>query len=198
MKMFAAADDLAHAASDVPILLSALGPKGDAIARSLELDGLMSFGAAVPGMVDFDWSVLQVGGTVLDVNEDLDCERVRAAAGGAWAINYHAAHDFQGGLEAVRTMPGGDAWAEVIQKVPEEHRHFSIHDGHLMRLNEADQAAWRQGGSSIITDVTFTGDPGRLRALVDEYAERGVTELAVMTSGPDIPRELENYINALA
>jgi 5,10-methylenetetrahydromethanopterin reductase len=198
MKMFAAADDLAHAASDVPILLSALGPKGEAIARSLELDGLMSFGAAVPGMVDFDWSVLQVGGTVVDDNEELDSEHVRSAAGAAWAINYHAAHDFQGGLEAVRTMPGGNAWADVIQKTPEDDRHFSIHDGHLMYLNEADQAAWGQGGSSIITDVTFTGDPGRLRALVDDYAGQGVTELAVMTSGPDIPRELERYINALA
>jgi len=197
IKMFDAADDLAHAASDVPILLSALGPKGEAIARSLQLDGLMSFGAAVPGMVDFDWSVLQVGGTVLDGNEDLDCEHVRSAAGAAWAINYHAAHDFQGGLEAVRTMPGGDAWADVIQRTPEEDRHFCIHDGHLMHLNEADQAAWSQGGSSIITDVTFTGDAGRLRALVDDYAEQGVTELAVMTSGPDIPRELGAYINAL-
>jgi 5,10-methylenetetrahydromethanopterin reductase len=149
-------------------------------------------------MVNFDWSVLQVGGTVLDGNEDLDCEHVRSAAGAAWAINYHAAHDFQGGLEAVRTMPGGNAWADVIQKTPEDDRHFSIHDGHLMYLNEADQAAWGQGGSSIITDVTFTGDPGRLRALVDDYAEQGVTELALMTSGPDIPRELERYINALA
>jgi 5,10-methylenetetrahydromethanopterin reductase len=197
MKMFDAADDLAHAASDVPILLSALGPKGEAIARSLQLDGLMSFGAVVPGMVNFDWSVLQVGGTVLDGNEDLDCERVRSTAGAAWAINYHAAHDFQGGLEAVRTMPGGNAWADVIQKTPEGDRHFCIHDGHLMHLNEADQAAWEQGGSSIITDVTFTGDAGRLRALVDDYAEQGVTELAVMTSGPDIPRELGAYINAL-
>jgi 5,10-methylenetetrahydromethanopterin reductase len=141
--------------------------------------------------------VLQVGGTVLDDNEDLDSEHVRSAAGAAWAINYHAAHDFQGGLEAVRTMPGGNAWADVIQKTPEDDRHFCIHDGHLMHLNEADQAAWEQGGSSIVTDVTFTGDAGRLRALVDDYAEQGVTELAVMTSGPDIPRELGAYINAL-
>jgi hypothetical protein len=46
--------------------------------------------------------------------------------------------------------------------------------------------------------VTFTGDARRLRARVDDYAEQGVTELAVITSGPDIPRELEGYINALA
>jgi hypothetical protein len=67
-----------------------------------------------------------------------------------------------------------------------------------MHLNEADQAAWRQGGSSIITDVTFTGKAGRLRELVGDYAEQGVPELAVMTSGPDIPRELERYATALA
>jgi 5,10-methylenetetrahydromethanopterin reductase len=105
---------------------------------------------------------------------------------------------FRGGLEAVRTMPGGHAWAEVIQKTPEVDRHFAIHDGHLMHLNEADQAAWGQGGSSIITDVTFTGGAGRLRGVVEAYAEQGVTELAVMTSGPDIPGELERYVNALA
>lgn len=164
----------------------------------MELDGLMSFGAAVPGMADFDWSVRQVGGTVVDNNEDLDSEHVRSATGAAWAINYHAAHDFRGGLEAVRTMPGGNAWADVIQKTPEGDRHFSIHDGHLMHLNEADQAAWGQGGASIITDVTLTGGAGQLRGLVDDCAEQGVTELAVMTSGPDIPGELERCINALA
>jgi hypothetical protein len=34
--------------------------------------------------------------------------------------------------------------------------------------------------------------------MLDDYTAQGVTELAVMTSGPDIPTELENYINALA
>ena len=198
MRMFNAADDLAHAAADVPILLSALGPKGEAVARSLELDGLMSFGTVVPGMGAFDWSVLQVGGTVLADNEDLDSDRVRSAAGGAWAINYHAVHDFQGGLDAVRAaLPGGNAWADVIEKTPEEDRHFAIHDGHLMYLNEADHAAWAAGGSAIVTDLTFTGDAGRLRAVVDDYAEQGVTELAIMTSGTDIPGELEAYVNVL-
>lgn len=197
MRMFNAADDLAHAAADVPILLSAMGPKGEAIARSLELDGLMSFGTAVPGMGGFDWSVLMVGGTVLADDEDLDSDHVRSAAGGAWAINYHAVHDFQGGLDAVRRLPGGNAWADVIQKTPEEDRHFAIHDGHLMYLNEADHAAWADGGSAIIRDVTFSGDVGRLRAVVDDYAAQGVTELAIMTSGTDIPGELEAYINAL-
>jgi 5,10-methylenetetrahydromethanopterin reductase len=198
MRMFDAPNDLAHAASDVPILLSAMGPKGLEIARSLDLDGLMSFGNAVPGMADFDWSVLQVGGTVLADGENLGSQHVRSAAGGAWAINYHAVHDFQGGLDAVRAaLPGGNAWADVIEKTPEEDRHFAIHDGHLMHLNEADHAAWDAGGSVIIKDVTFTGDAGGLRAQVENLAQQGVTELGIMTSGTDIPRELEAYINAL-
>jgi len=199
MRMFDAPDDLAHAASDVPILLSAMGPKGLEIARSLDLDGLMSFGNAGPGMADFDWSVVQVGGTVLADGEDLGSQHVRSAAGGAWAINYHAVHDFQGGLDAVRAaLPGGNAWADVIQKTPEEDRHFAIHDGHLMHLNEADHAAWDAGGSVIITDVTFTGDAGALRAQVENLAQQGVTELGIMTSGADIPRELEAYAKALS
>ncbi|MGY0390628.1 LLM class flavin-dependent oxidoreductase [Nocardioides sp. WG-D5] len=198
MKMFPCPDDLAHAASTVPILLSAMGPKGEEIARSLDVDGLMSFGSAVPGMASFDWSVLQVGGTVLEANEDTGCERVRAAAGPAWAINYHAVHDFQGGLDAVRTMPGGDAWADVIQKFPEADRHFAIHEGHLMHLNEADSAAWANGGSAIVTSVSFTGDAGALRAQVENLSHQGVTELGIMTSGTDIPHELEAYIKALA
>lgn len=199
MRMFDAPDNLAQAASDVPILLSAMGPKGLEIARSLDLDGLMSFGNAVPGMADFDWSVLQVGGTVLADGEDLGSEHVRSAAGGAWAINYHAVHDFQGGLDAVRqALPGGEAWADVIEKTPEEDRHFAIHDGHLMHLNEADHAAWEAGGSAIVTAVTFTGDAGALRAQVESLAEQGVTELGIMTSGTDIPSELEAYIKALS
>src|SRR5579863_1007308 len=199
MRMFDAPDGLAHAASNVPILLSAMGPKGLEIARSLDLDGLMSFGNAVPGMADFDWSVLQVGGTVLADGEDPGSERVRSAAGGAWAINYHAVHDFQGGLDAVRAaLPGGNAWADVIEKTPEEYRHFAIHEGHLMHLNEADHAAWNAGGSVIITDVTFTGEAGALRAQVENLAQQGVTELGIMTSGADIPRELETYAKALS
>jgi 5,10-methylenetetrahydromethanopterin reductase len=199
MRMFDAPDGLAHAASNVPILLSAMGPKGLEIARSLDLDGLMSFGNAVPGMADFDWSVLQVGGTVLADGEDLGSQRVRSAAGGAWAINYHAVHDFQGGLDAVRAaLPGGNAWADVIEKTPDEDRHFAIHEGHLMHLNEADHAAWDAGGSVIMTDVTFTGDAGALRAQVENLAQQGVTELGIMTSGADIPRELEAYAKALS
>lgn len=197
MRMFNSEDKLAHAAADVPILLSAMGPKGDAVARSLEVDGLMAFAGAVPGMSEFPWSVLQVGGTVLDAGEDVDTERVQLAAGGAWAIMYHAAHDFQGGLDAVRAFPGGDAWADVIEQTPEETRHFAIHDGHLMYLNEADKVAWAAGGHALVPELTFTGDRERLRDQVQAFADQGVSELAILTSGPDIERELSAFADVV-
>jgi hypothetical protein len=85
----------------------------------------------------------------------------------------------------------------VIDRSPEDRRHFDIHKGHLMYLNEADCAAWAAGGSQIVADVTFSGDQGRLRALMDEYINQGVSELAVMTAGPDIPGELKAFAQAL-
>ncbi|MBC2637926.1 MULTISPECIES: LLM class flavin-dependent oxidoreductase [unclassified Rhodococcus (in: high G+C Gram-positive bacteria)] len=197
IQMFNSADRLADAARDVPILLSAMGPKGETIAKSLEVDGLMSFGSTVPAMKDFAWSVIQVGGTVLEEGEDADSDRVKATAGPAWAISYHAAHDFQGGFAAVETMPGGKEWSEVIARTPEVERHLAIHDGHLMYLNEADDAAWKGGGKALLPDLTFSGDAGRLRDLIASYAEEGVTEVAILTSGPDIPHELETYWKAL-
>lgn len=196
-KMFPAPDDLAHAASAVPILISAMGPKGEQVARDLGVDGLMSFGAPVTGMTGFDWSVLHVGGTVLRDGEDPGSERVSETAGPAWAINYHAAHDFQGGLDTVRTIPGGDAWADVIQQTSPADRHFAIHEGHLMHLNQADRAAWAAGGSAIVTAMSFTGDRGALRAQVEDLAGHGVTEIGIMPAGSDIPGELEAFVRAL-
>jgi hypothetical protein len=46
--------------------------------------------------------------------------------------------------------------------------------------------------------VTFTGDAGALRAQVENLAQQGVTELGIMTSGTDIPGELEAYAKALS
>ena len=52
---------------DVPILLSALGPKGQALAHQVA-DGIMTVGFGLGG---FDWSAQLVAGTVLDPGESL-------------------------------------------------------------------------------------------------------------------------------
>jgi 5,10-methylenetetrahydromethanopterin reductase len=197
IKMFNSDDRLGDAATQVPILLSAMGPKGEAVANRLELDGVISFGSVVPAMKTFDWSVLLIGGTVLRQGEATDTPRVKQAAGPSWAIMYHAAHDFQGGLSAVQEIPGGPEWASEVEKTPPALRHFAIHDGHLMFLNSADEAAWAAGGHAMLKDVTFSGNASRLQEMVAAYADQGVTELGIMTSGKDIPGELEAYRTAL-
>jgi 5,10-methylenetetrahydromethanopterin reductase len=105
--------------------------------------------------------------------------------------------DFMGGLDAVRTMPGGEAWAAQIEKTPESERHFAVHDGHLMYLNEADEAAWDAGGHAILKDVTLTGTPEEIRQRVAAYAEQGVTELGFQPYGAHIERELEKFMEAV-
>jgi 5,10-methylenetetrahydromethanopterin reductase len=109
MKMFNSPDHLDRAAADVPILISALGPKGVQVTKDLDVDGIMAFGQVTAGMQDFDWGSLFVGGTVLEANESIDADRIKEAAGPAWAVTYHVGMDFMGGLDAVRTMPGGQA-----------------------------------------------------------------------------------------
>jgi 5,10-methylenetetrahydromethanopterin reductase len=148
-------------------------------------------------MKDFDWGALFIGGTVLEGNESIDADRVKEAAGPAWSVAYHISMDFMGGLDAVRTMPGGEAWAAQIEKTPESERHFAVHDGHLMYLNEADEAAWDAGGHAILKDVTLTGTPEEIRQRVAAYAEQGVTELGFQPYGAHIERELEKFMEAV-
>ena len=150
VKMFDSPDHLDRAAADVPILISALGPKGEQVTKDLDVDGIMSFGQVPAAMKDFTWSSLFIGGTVLEGDEPIEADRVKEAAGPAWAVAYHIGMEFMGGLDAVRTMPGGEAWAAQVEKAPEAERHFAVHDGHLMYLNEADEAAWDAGGHAML------------------------------------------------
>jgi len=115
------------------------------VTKDLDVDGIMAFGQVPASMQDFDWGSLFVGGTVLEGNESIDADRIEAA-GPAWAVTYHVGMDLMGGLDAVRTMPGGEACAAQIEKTPGAERHFAVHDGHLMYLNHADEAAWDAGG----------------------------------------------------
>src|SRR4051794_2269752 len=65
---------------DVPVLVGAIGPKGNTIARELG-DGLFVT-AGVPEFArDHEWVAFHTLGTVLADDEDLTSERVRAAAG---------------------------------------------------------------------------------------------------------------------
>jgi 5,10-methylenetetrahydromethanopterin reductase len=178
---------------DVPILISALGPKGLAVATELA-DGLFTVNGQTRFASRFDWTALGVHGTVLADGESHDSARVQAAAGPGNALAYHAAYEFGGD---VTTLPGGDVWLDTIKQTPFAERHLAVHDQHLVGLNHADTAAWAAGSWNAITQTTLTGTAHDIGRRVRDIAAQGVTEIIYQPTGPDIPGELKTFYSAV-
>ncbi len=70
---------------EVPIILSAVGPKGQAIARTIS-DGLMGF---AEDDTSFSPYVRMISGTVLEPGESAHSRRVTDAVGPWWTVGYH-------------------------------------------------------------------------------------------------------------
>jgi hypothetical protein len=145
-------------------------------------------------MRGYSWVPYLAWGAVLDEGEALDSEHARAAGGPGWALAYHGAYEF-GGPDAVRELPGGAGWMDVVDKTPLERRHLAVHAGHCVALNEADQAAWNAGGHAILQDVTISGTRDQVRRRLDDLASRGVTEIVFQPCGPDTRAELERFLD---
>ena len=179
---------------DVPVLVGALGPKGHEVARELG-DGLYVTLQLPEFMSEYSWVPYLAWGTVLDEGEASDSDHARVAGGPGWALAYHGAYEF-GGPDAVRTLPGGEEWMDVVEKAPGEQRHLAVHTGHCVHLNEADRAAWDAGGHAMLQDVTISGTRDRVRRRLDELASHGVTEIVFQPCGPDTGAELEKFLEA--
>jgi 5,10-methylenetetrahydromethanopterin reductase len=177
---------------DIPVLISALGPKGLAVATELA-DGLFSVNGETASAREFTWSTLGIHGTVLSADEDLDSPRLRATAGPGNALAYHATYEFGGDVTA---LPGGRSWLDHIEAIPYEQRHLAVHDRHLTELNAADRAAWAAGAWQAIPATTVTGTAGEIAERLSHYGAQGVTEIIYQPTGPDIPAELEAFITA--
>jgi 5,10-methylenetetrahydromethanopterin reductase len=176
----------------IPILISALGPKGLAVTKELA-DGLFTVNGETDSAAQFSWAALGVHGTVLADGEPLDSDRVRAAAGPGNALAYHATHEFGGDVTA---LPAGDVWLEAIHQTPPRERHFAIYDQHLVDLNDADAAAWKAGSWKAIPQTTLTGTADEVAGRLAEIARQGITEVIYQPTGPDIAGELESFIAA--
>jgi len=177
---------------ELPIFIAALGPKGDAVARRLG-DGLYLIGVVPPFAKEHETVAMLCQGTVLDPDEDVHSERVRAAAGPGTMASYHYLFPSR---EAISQLPGGEAWLAAIDRHPEDERHLAASEQTFVGLNEADQAAWDAGAANIVEHLTVTGSPSRVKERIGELAEQGVTEIVYQPAGPDIPRELERFFSA--
>jgi len=125
---------------DLPMLISALGPKGVAITREIA-DGLFTVSNQTDHAHEFSWATLGIHGTVLDNHEPLDSPRVQAAVGAGHALAYHTTYEFGGD---VTQLPGGQVWLDVITAVPERERHLAVHDQHLVGLNRGSRLGCRK------------------------------------------------------
>jgi 5,10-methylenetetrahydromethanopterin reductase len=177
---------------EVPILISALGPKGINVAIE-HADGLFTVNGETRYAPQFAWAALGVHGTVLADGEPLDSPRVQAAAGPGNALAYHAAYEFGGDVTA---LPAGDVWLDTINQTPPQERHLAVHDQHLVGLNDADTAAWAAGSWNAITQTTLTGTADQIGRHVTELAGQGITEIIYQPTGPDIVGELEAFHTA--
>ena len=170
---------------EVPILIGADGPKGLAVAAAVG-DGVIS-ARPLEAAAGLPWKAVMQWGTVLDPGEDLTSARVLAAAAPGAVIAYHAAYALRG-ADAVRRLPGGERWLEVVEAAPEATRHLTVHEGHAVESNDADRriaedsrALWSRG---------LTGDTEQVRRRADKLRDRGVDELVYQPAGPDLAREL--------
>ena len=179
---------------DVPILIAALGPKGDAVAKQLG-DGLYVTLQLPEFAAEYSQVCYLVWGTVLDDGEPVDSDHARLTAGPGWALAYHGAYEF-GGPPAVSQLPGGAEWLHVIDQSPATQRHLAVHSGHCVHLSEADRAAWNAGGHAMLKDVTLSGTRDEIRQRLDQAAAHGVTEIVFQPCGPDPRTELERFLDA--
>ena len=170
----------------VPILVSAMGPKGLEIAARIG-DGVFSVSAPQTG---FDWSAVLIYGTVLDEGEDPGSDRAIAAAGPGASVLYHAL--WEQGLAEM--LPGGEEWRTRIEAFPEAERHIRVHERHLVGINDWDRDVVT---GETVAALTVTGTAAELPARIEALAEQGATEVVFHPGGDDLADELRRFAAAV-
>jgi 5,10-methylenetetrahydromethanopterin reductase len=117
------------------------------------------------------------------------------AGGPGLVVALHGTYEW-GGAAAVDGFPGGQTWREAIESVPAGERHRAVHEGHLVALNDRDRLAIAEL-APLMTSFGVSGTAPAVREKVAALAASGVTEVAYQPSGPDIPRELRAFIDAV-
>jgi len=172
---------------DVPFVIGAAGPKGQAVAREVAAGVIVAGGSPEVGL---DWQASLTTGTVLREGEDMSNPRVFEAAGHAAAVGYH--FFAENGL-SVDALPGGPEWLKAYDGVPADERHLAMHDLHLVGVNEIDKPFITP---EVMTMLGVAWTPEELRSKLAAMAATGFTEVVYQPAGSDIERELATYIEA--
>ncbi len=176
-----------------PLWLAPSGPKGFAVAREIA-DGVLVTGPPEGSAERWGGCALLTFGTVVRPGEDHTSPRLIEAAAPAYVGAYHAMWEWA--PAALDGMPGGTRWAAAVrQERPEGQRHLAVHEGHLSFVTERDRPLVDAAGPAILTSG-WTGDAHAIAARFDEVGAAGVTEIAYVPAGPDIPGELEAFAAA--
>jgi 5,10-methylenetetrahydromethanopterin reductase len=179
---------------DVPLLLSALGPKGKEIAREIA-DGVITIGAADGPLEGMGWVVQMVNGTVLDEGEDISTPRVKEALGPWGVLAYHGI--WQAAGDAVDSLPLGAEWRAAIEtERPEGERHLAVHEGHATHVTDRDRAAVDAAGD-LLGGFGWVGTVDDVRARAESAFAAGATELLYTPAGPDVAREMRAFASAV-
>ena len=175
---------------EVPLVLSAFGPKGMAVARELDA-GIMSMFPPPDGITE---RIQLVAGTVLDEGETVADRRVAEAVGPWYVVTHHALH--QSAPETADALPGGAEWRAGIEATrPAGDRHLAVWEGHVTHLVDRDATIVDAAGEQIV-GMSWVGSADEIRDRVDEAATGGVTEIAYAPAGPDVEREIRSFAAA--
>ncbi|MGH3208611.1 MAG: LLM class flavin-dependent oxidoreductase [Trebonia sp.] len=179
--------------ADIAVLIAADGPRGRAVAASLG-DGVLTARVPRDQAGAGARQVLLTFGSVLNDGEDPAGPRAVAAAGPAVAAVYHAIYESKGAA-GVDKLPGGREWREAVEAVEVPRRHLAVHDGHLVRLGQHDEALLARA-APLLASWTMTGTRADIGARLQALTSAGITEVAYQPMGPDIPRELAAFAAA--
>ena len=181
---------------DVPLLLSAMGPKGLDITAELIANGTC-LGLIGVSPLDGPWGhqVLMVSGSVLDDGESAGSPRARAAIGPWYVVGYHGC--WEAAPEFLSAMPGGAEWlADVDASRPEGERHLAVHEGHVTEVFGRDQVVLDLADEATLAGVGWTGEAAAVREKIAHAESVGVREILYTPAGPDVEREMRAFARA--
>jgi 5,10-methylenetetrahydromethanopterin reductase len=179
-----------------PLWLAPSGPKGMAVADSVNCPGLL---LSQPPATPVSRSIpvtMMAPGTVLGEGEDHTTPRVVEAAGPWYASMWHAIYELA--PEHVASLPGGQDWLDEVHALrPAGRRHLAVHEGHASAMTARDRHAVSLGGPGIL-EFGWTGTAEKIRATAAQAAQMGVTEVAYAPAGPNIVGEMRRFAAAMA